>query len=105
MEPNPSEVSHQTKIREAPPNKTLTFDYLEATTDLINLLIKFHDVIALSGDPLGVTSVLEHHIPLLPDASPVYMPSYQHPKSHRAIIENLVQDMLSNDIIESIVSP
>ncbi len=98
-------MSHQTRLKAALTNQPLTDDYPEATTDLINLLTTYHDIIALPGDPLGATSVLQHLIPLLPEASPVYIPSYRHSKSHRAIIDNLVQDMLSNYVIKPTTSP
>ncbi len=52
-------------------------DYLEYKDSLISLLGANQAAIALPGEPLGLTSLIEHHIDLLPHTRPVYIPAYR----------------------------
>ncbi len=49
--------------------------------DLIKLLLLHKPTVALSGDALGKTSVLQHKIKLKPGTQPIYVPSYRLPHS------------------------
>ncbi len=47
--------------------------------ELINLLLKHNEAVALPGDALGKTNLLKHQIKLKPGTQPIYIPSYRLP--------------------------
>ncbi len=51
------------------------------------LLTRFHEIITLPGDPLGSTTLVQHHIPLKPDTAPVYIPAHRFPHSQCQVLE------------------
>lgn len=51
--------------------------------ELLNLLVKHKDAIALPGDALGKTDVLKHKIKLKKGTQPIYIPAYRMPHSAR----------------------
>ena len=69
-------------------------DYPEYRNSLLSLLGANRAAIALPGEPLGLTSLIEHRIDLLPDTRPIYIPAYRLPNSQRAVADQLVQDMI-----------
>ena len=52
-------------------------DYPEYESCLLQLLFSHSSAIALPGQPLGCTHLLEHKIDLLPDARPLFIPAYR----------------------------
>lgn len=48
-------------------------DYSEGQCHLRNLLTRFYVLIKLPGDPLRSTTLVQHHISLKPDTTPVYI--------------------------------
>lgn len=55
-------------------------DYKEYTIEgLGEVLVEYPDVIALKGDKLGLTDVIEHNVHLEEDMNPIYVPSYRIP--------------------------
>ena len=74
----------------------------EPVTKLLN---EFRDVVALSGESLGRTNLIEHHINLKPGISPIYVPAYRLPHSQRETVSKLVEDMMQQGVIEPSVSP
>ena len=80
-------------------------DYPEAHDALMDVLTRYRDVIALPGEPLGKTNVVQHKIHLIDNAKPVYIPAYRLPHSKRALVESTVSSMLQDGIIEHSVSP
>lgn len=72
---------------------------------LKNLLNEFRDTIALPGEPLGRTDMIDHHITLLPGVTPIYVPAYRLPHSQRQLAEELVQEMLRLGVVEPSKSP
>ena len=72
---------------------------------LINLLKKYNEVIALPGDKLGHTNLLEHHIEIDKDIRPIYIPAYKLAYSQLECIEDEVRNMLQDGIIEESKSP
>ena len=72
---------------------------------MVQLLTEYRDTVALSGEPLGRTDVLDHHITLYPGVSPIYVPAYRLPHSQREVADKLVQDMLRQGVVEPSKSP
>ena len=66
--------------------------------ELIALLQK--EAIALPGDALGKPSILKHQIKLKPGKQPIYIPLYRLPYSKLATVDKLINEMLSQDVIE-----
>ena len=69
--------------------------------DLVKLLMLHKAAVALPGDALGKTTLLQHKIKLKPGTQPIYVPAYRLPHSRLATVDKLVADMLSQDVIES----
>ncbi len=61
---------------------------------LLELLERFRDVTALLGESLGVTDRTAHHIRLKPGTQLVYVAAYRLPHSQKAIVDEIIQDML-----------
>ena len=74
-------------------------DFPEAKKELACLLKKHRKVVALKGEPLGRTQVLQHTINQTEDAKPVYIPNYILPVSRRDIVESLISDMEQQGVI------
>ena len=55
---------HKQRVHNALPEYLTEIDFPEAKSDLIELLSTSHPVISLPNDPLGSTTLIEHHIPL-----------------------------------------
>ena len=72
---------------------------------LVDLLKDFDDVIALPGDDLGFTDLIEHSIPLIPGARPSFVPAYRIPHKQRAEVDTAVDEMIKQGVIESSNSP
>ena len=72
---------------------------------LVKLLRDFDDVIALPGDDLGFTDLIEHGIPLIPGARPSFVPAYRIPHKQRAEVDTAVDEMMKQGVIESSNSP
>ena len=80
-------------------------DFPEAKRELASLLQKHRKVVALKGEPLGRTQVLQHTINQTEDAKPVYIPNYRLPVSRRDIVESLISDMEQQGVIKESLSP
>ena len=80
-------------------------DYPEFQERLLKLLFTHSSAVALPGDPLGCTHLVEHKIELLPDTRPVYIPAYRLPHSQREIANRKVQEMIDEGIVEPSTSP
>ncbi len=80
-------------------------DYPEYKDSLISLLGGNQAAIALPGEPLGLTSLIELRIDLLPHTRPVYIPAYRLPNSQRAVADQLVQDMIDQGVVQPSTSP
>ena len=68
--------------------------------ELIDLLMRYRDAVALPGDALGRTSVLKHHIKLKPGTQPIYVPAYRLPHSKLAQVDRVINEMLSQEVIQ-----
>ena len=74
-------------------------DYPDQRQTLINLLEKHRSVVALPGEALGSTTLVEHTINLKPGTRPVYIPAYRLPHSQRSEVEKQVAEMLEQGVI------
>lgn len=79
--------------------------YPERKSQLLDILATYRDVIALPGEPLGVTDHAIHHTALKPGSHPVYVPSYRLPHSQCKIVDGMVQEMLNQGVTEESSSP
>ena len=80
-------------------------DYPNVRNDLLKLLGKFRDTVALSGDPLGRTNLIEHNVTLEKGTKPFFIPNYRLPIGRREIVDNLVLDMKKQGVIKESRSP
>ena len=80
-------------------------DFHEYKTRLVDLLMKYNQIVAVKGDPLGVTDRIKHHIAIKRDIDPIFIPAYRVPYSQKEIIEQEVEKMLSQGIVEPSNSP
>ncbi len=65
-------------------------DYPKLRARLLGTLNKYRDIIALSGEALGATTLTEHSIKLKPGARPVYIPAYRLPHSQGQVINDQI---------------
>lgn len=82
-----------------------SIDYPDSQDKLLQLLSRYRDVLALPGEPLGKTDVVQHKIQVIGDSKPVYVPAYRLPHTKRALVERTVSDMLNESIIKNSASP
>ncbi len=54
----------------------------------------------MSGDVFGKTTLLQHKIKLKPGTQPIHVPAYRLPHSKTATVDKLIEDMLSQNVIE-----
>ena len=101
----PSDLPDLTDVMaELKPHVTVS-DYPEAKPALLQLLAQHRQAVALSGEPLGVTSNVAHHIALQPGAQPSYVPSYRLPHSQRLLVQQKVDELLQEGVIQESHSP
>ena len=56
--------------------------------------------VALPGDALGKTNLLKHQFRLKEGITLIYIPAYRLPHSKLATVDKLIDEMLSQDVIE-----
>ncbi len=66
----------------------------------MNLLLLHKAADALPGDALGKTTLLQHKIKFKPGIQPIYIPAYRLPHSKLTTVDKLIDEMLSQDVIE-----
>ena len=74
-------------------------DFPEHCGELIKILRKFRETVAIKGDKLGRTDVLQHKIILEEGAKPFFIPNYRLPISTRATVDSIVEEMKSDGIV------
>ncbi len=67
--------------------------------ELVILLLLHKTAVALPGDALDKTTLLQHKITLKPGTQPIYVPVYRLPHSKSATVDKRIEDMLSQDVI------
>ena len=83
-------------------NKT---DFPGNRSELLGILQEYRDTVAIKGDKLGRTNVLQHKILLTDDAKPFFIPNYRLPLSRRAAVEEIVKEMKEEGIMVPSKSP
>ncbi len=68
-------------------------------------LVYISSVFALPGESLGVTDKVSHHIALQPGTRPSYTRAYRLPHSQKAVVEEMIQGMLKENIIQESSRP
>ena len=69
------------------------------------LLIKYQDTFSRSSHDLGRTTLVEHHINLVPGTKPIKQAPYRLPLAKRREAEKEIQMMADRDLIEPSTSP
>ncbi|CAK9812938.1 Retrovirus-related Pol polyprotein from transposon 17.6 [Anthophora plagiata] len=84
----------------------LNTDHLnpEERTNLQQLILEYSDCFHLPDEPLGYTTVTEHHIPTTDDR-PINRRQYRFPPIHKDEIKRQVTELLDNGIIKPSESP
>lgn len=102
-----SQSAVDTELGQAPTLGSLVniVDYPDMRPALLDLLGKYRNVLAFPGEPLGMTDRAKHHIRLKPNTKPVYIPAYRLPHSQRAIVDDMIHDMLQEGVIQESYSP
>ncbi len=89
--------SVDTDLGQAPTQRSVVnvVDYPQVKHSLLELLEQYRDVIALPGKKnLGVTDRAAHIIRLKPDTQLVYVAAYLLPHSQKAVVDEMIQNML-----------
>ncbi len=68
--------------------------------ELVNLLLLHKAEVAFPGNALGKTTLLQHKLKLKPGTQPIYVLAYRLPHSKTAIVDKLIEEILSQDVIE-----
>ena len=101
-DPEEREKEHRRgQIREYIREEEIPFDKEE----LNETLTEFQDVVALRGDTLGNTDLIQHRIAVSKTVRPIYIPAYRVAYSQRDIIDKEVKKMEEQGIIEPTTSP
>ena len=82
-----------------------SLDFPEHKIDLIRILNRNRNAVALTGESLGRTNVIEHRIELIDNSKPTYVPNFRLPISRRNIVESLIEDMKNQGVIKESLSP
>ncbi len=72
----------------------------ELERELVNLLLLHKAAVVLPGGAFGKTTLLQHKIKFKPETQPIYVPAYRLPHSKHATVDKLIEEMLSQDVIE-----
>ena len=100
-EKSPEEAHRAGQIKEFLREEDIQFD----KERLLETLLSYQDVLALRGDTLGVTDLIEHRINIPKDTKIIYIPAYRVAYSQRAVIDQEVEKMIKDGIVEPSVSP
>jgi len=80
-------------------------DFDEGYEILSRLFREYPSLLPSEFRPLGKTDLLQHKINLVPNAQPVYIPSYRIPHSRRSALDKATADLLDQGIITPSTSP
>ena len=82
-----------------------SIDFPNVRNDLLTLLNKFRCTVALTGDKLGRTNVIEHEIVLQEGSKPFFVPNYRLPVGRREVVDDLISDMKEQGVVSESKSP
>ena len=100
--PKDRELAHRRgQIREFLREEDIPYDKEELT----KTLTEFQDVIALNGDQLGSTDLIQHRIAVTKGVRPIYIPAYRVAYSQKEVIDREVKKMKELGIVEPSISP
>ena len=80
-------------------------DFPHHQKQLISILKKFRGTVAIKGDRLGRTDIIQHKIILEKEAKPFFIPNYRLPISTRATIDAMIEEMKAEGIVVPWLSP
>lgn len=80
-------------------------DFPHCRDRLLQILEKYRSVVAVTGDKLGRTDVLQHKIVIEDGARPFYIPNYKLPISQRPIVDEMVEEMKEDGVVIPSKSP
>lgn len=76
----------------------------EHRNEIWDIILEFHDVFTLPGDPLPLTDLIQHDIKTH-DENPIHTKQYRYPPIHQEEIKRQVKDMIAKGIIRESDSP
>jgi len=76
----------------------------EHSNEIWDIITEYHDIFTLPGDPLPLTSLIQHEIKTL-DENPIHTKQYRYPPIHQEEIKKQVKEMLAKGIIRESDSP
>ena len=79
--------------------------YKECKDKLLELLLEYRDIIALEGDKLGRTDIIQHTITPKENARPFFIPNYKMPMSRREVIDKMIEEMKADGVVQPSNSP
>jgi len=77
---------------------------LEHSNEIWDIITEYHDIFTLPGDPLPLTSLIQHEIKTT-DENPIHTKQYRYPPIHQEEIKEQVKEMLAKGIIRESDSP
>ena len=80
-------------------------DFAHFQKKLENLVIKYHDVVALSDDELGHCNLFSHQIKIQPGAQVIHKRPYRSPHSFRKIVDKEIEKLHNQGVVEPSKSP
>ena len=105
LENKEEDIKHKEKVKNVLTECLKDSSHPHAHAKLIDMLLQTHNILAIEGDKLGTTNLVTHHIPVKDGTKPIYIPAYRFPHSKRALLDNIIDDMLKDDVIEHSNSP
>lgn len=76
----------------------------EHSDEIWGIILEFHDIFTLPGDPLPLTNLIQHEIKTT-DENPINTKQYRYPPIHQEEIKKQIKDMLAKGIIQESDSP
>ena len=76
----------------------------EHYNEIWDIILEFHDIFTLPGDPLPLTDLMQHEIKTH-DENPIHIKQYRYPPIHQEEIKRQIKDMLAKGIIQESDSP
>lgn len=77
---------------------------LKYSNEIWDIVLEFHDIFTLPGDPFSLTDLIQHEIKTT-DEHPIHTKQYRYPPIHQEEIKKQIKDMLVKGIIREMDSP
>ena len=81
------------------------FGFQEHEDQLLEILLNFWNAVAIKGDILGQTKVLQHEVTLEDYTKLFFFPNYRIPIAVRGVVNSMIQEMKDDRIVQPSNSP